>query len=186
VKSNKQRNSIKSFYNLVNASVVMHLVVNLLDKKIVTSTQLFVMTFYRAQFKIYRQTLRNLSLARSEMTEIQVKTMNIMQEEQAFLIIMNLMTCERLSFLQTKNRMNVAFFRAQNDFIVIDDVTNIMKEKTKHRRHLKSVIIFIINQDANVKFEKSKTFSYFSIFFDHEYHQNQSIENQINIRQILF
>jgi hypothetical protein len=116
------------------------------------------------------------------MTKIQIKTMNIMQEEQAFLIIMNLMICERLSFFQTKNRMNVAFSRAQNDFIVVDDATNIMKKKTKHRRHLKNVIIFIINQNANVKFEKSKTFSYFSIFFDHEYHQNQSIENQINIR----
>jgi superfamily I DNA and/or RNA helicase len=120
------------------------------------------------------------------MTEIQIKTMNIMQEEQALLIIMNLMTCERLNFLQTKNRMNVAFSRAQNDLIVVDDATNIMKEKTKHRRHLKSVIIFIINQNANVKFEKSKTFFYFSVFLDHEYHQNQSIEDQISIRQILF
>ncbi len=64
-------------------------------------------------------------------------------EEQAFLITMNLMICTRLNFLQAKNRINVVFFRAQNDLFVIDDVINNMKKKMPHRRHLKSVIIFI-------------------------------------------
>jgi hypothetical protein len=178
VEGNKQRDSTKSSYNLANASVVMHLVVDLLDKGIVTPAQLLVMTFYRAQFKIYRQALRNLSLARPEMAEVQVKTVDTMQGGQAPLIIMDLVACGRLGFLQAKNRMNVAFSRAQDGLIVVGDATNIMKEETKHRRHLGSVITFITNQDANVKFGEPETFPYLPAFLGHEYHQNQSIEDQ--------
>lgn len=65
----------------------MNLALNLIDKQVVASTQVVILTLYRAQYKTHRKALRNLFMTQSRMADIQVKTMKIMQGGQATVIM---------------------------------------------------------------------------------------------------
>jgi hypothetical protein len=152
VEGYKQRDKSKSSFNLLHVSVVMNLALDLINKKIIKPEQLVILTCYRAQYKIYRQALRNLSLAQSRMADIQVKTVDIMQSGQATVIIMDLVVCGRVGFLQSMNRVNVFCSRAMDGLFVVGDFTGIMKEKPSNRRHLVGggVITYISELNARV------------------------------------
>lgn len=151
VKGHREKDSTKSSVNFVNVSVVMNLALDMIGKEIVAPAQLVILTFYRAQYKIYRQALRNLSLAQPRMADIQVKTVDIMQGGQGTVIIMDLVVCNRVGFLQSMNRLNVSCSRAMDGLFVVGDLTGIMNERPNHRRHLGNVITYISKLRARVK-----------------------------------
>jgi hypothetical protein len=88
--------------------------------------------FYRAQYKFYRQTLRNLFFRNSTMLDVQIRTMNFMQKYQKSFIFFNLMTCQRLSFMRVKNRVNVVYFKTKHVIMIVENVDQIMKKQLKH------------------------------------------------------
>lgn len=50
VKGHKKQDNTESSFNLVNASVVMNLTLDLIDKQVVPSAQLVIVTFNCAQY----------------------------------------------------------------------------------------------------------------------------------------
>ena len=93
----------QSKFNFVNASIIMNLMINLMQKKIVNFVQLLILTFYRVQHKIYRQIVFNLFDVQFEMIFIKIKTINFMQNNEKRLIIMNFIIFQHIEFLCVKN-----------------------------------------------------------------------------------
>jgi superfamily I DNA and/or RNA helicase len=64
------KDSTHSLYNLINASTILNMIIKMIEQKIVQSCEVFIITFYRAQYRLYRQTLRNLFLRDSTMLDV--------------------------------------------------------------------------------------------------------------------
>jgi hypothetical protein len=162
VSEQTNKNSTKSFFNLMNVFAIMRLTINFIKKRIMKFVDLVILTFYKIQMKVYRQIIRNLSLIESRMINIQVKTMNFMQKNQIFVIIMNVMICNKIDFLCLKNRVNVVCFRIMNKLFVVNDVINIMSEKIFHRRHIDNVFTFMIERSIKIRVKNLRSSLYVS------------------------
>lgn len=99
IKGVTQEDHTKSQYNIANASLVLNLMIKMIEEGVVKPSEVVIMTFYRAQLKIYQQALRSLSLAHPNMVEIRVYTVDKMQGSQAPFIIMDIVVTKRMGFL---------------------------------------------------------------------------------------
>ena len=134
------KNSIRFLYNIINAFVILNLMMNMIIKKIVKFSDIFILFVYRAQFKLYRQTIKNMNLFHFEMLNIQIRTMNFMQKNQTSLIIFDIVVCQRLDFMRLKNKMNVTCSRIMKKMIIVANVKQMMNERYNVRQHFDNVI----------------------------------------------
>ena len=134
------KNSIRFLYNIINAFVILNLMMNMIIKKIVKFSDIFILFVYRAQFKLYRQTIKNMNLFHFEMLNIQIRTMNFMQKNQISLIIFNIVVCQRFDFMRLKNKMNVTCFRIMKRMIIVANVKQMMNERYNVRQHFDNVV----------------------------------------------
>jgi hypothetical protein len=142
-----------------------------------------ILTFYKIQMKVYRQIIRNLSLIESRMINIQVKTMNFMQKNQIFVIIMNVMICNKVDFLRLRNRVNVACFRIMNELFVVSDFINIMSEKIFHRQHIDNVFTFMIERSIKIRAKNLRSSSYVSTILFRRDMKNQKLNKEKNVKK---
>ncbi len=98
IKEKILKNNTHSLYNLINASTIFNLMIKMIERNVMQFREMFIIIFYRAQFKLYKQILRNLSLMKSKLLNIQVRTVNFMQECQKSFIFLDLMICQKLDF----------------------------------------------------------------------------------------
>jgi hypothetical protein len=69
VKKKILKNNTNSLYNLINASTILNLMIKMIERNVMQSREMFIIIFYRAQFKFYKQILRNLSLMKSKIVK---------------------------------------------------------------------------------------------------------------------
>ncbi len=122
VKEEILKNSTHSLYNLISASTILNLMIKMIERNVMQSREMFIIIFYRTQFKLYKQILRNLSLMKSKLLNIQIRTMNFMQECQKSFIFLDLMICQQLNFMRIKNRVNEICFKTEHVMMIIDDI----------------------------------------------------------------
>jgi hypothetical protein len=162
---------------------IMRLAINFIKERIMKFVNLVILTFYKIQMKVYRQIIRNLSLIESRMINIQVKTMNFMQKSQIFVIIMNVIICNKIDFLRLKNRVNVACFRIMNELFIVSDVINIMSEKIFHRRYIDNVFTIMIEKSIKIRAKDLKSSSYVSTIFFRRDMKNQKLNKEKNVKK---
>ncbi len=143
---------------------------------------MFIIIFYRVQFKLYKQILRNLSLMKSKLLNIQVRTMNFMQKCQKSFIFLDLMICQKLNFMRVKNRVNVTCFRTEHVMMIIDDIDQIMMKRLQFRQyfdnvfnHVKLLKEFVTSNDTKRNFYLSLSLSRTDVIDQ----SNQSIVNVV-------
>jgi len=109
--------------NLVNATVYMNMVKTLL--KTFKSKHLAIISLYWAQQKVYYCALYQLQfkLKEKDLRAIQNKTIDSFQENEANIIILNLVITKKLGFTQEMNQLNVALTQVQDSLMVITDVS---------------------------------------------------------------
>jgi hypothetical protein len=132
------------------------MIIKMIEQKVVQSYEVFIVTFYRAQYRLYRQTLRNLIFRDSTMLDVQVRTMNFMQRCQRSFIFLDLMTCQRLSFMRIKNRVNVIYFKTEYVMMIVENVDQIMKKQLKHRLHFENVFDHVKLLEASITVIETK------------------------------
>jgi hypothetical protein len=183
VSEQANKNSTRSSFNLMNVFAIMRLAIDLIKKRIMKFVDLVILTLYRAQMKVYRQIIRNLSLIESRMIDIQVKTMNFMQKSQISVIIMNVMICNKIDFLRLRNRVNVACFRIMNELFVVSDVISIMSEKVFHRRHIDNVFTFMIERSIKIRVKDLRSSSYVSTILFRRDMKDQKSDKEKNVEK---
>jgi hypothetical protein len=135
-----------------NASVVLQLVEDMIDKGVVSPGQVTILTFYRAQAKLYRQGLRNLAIAHPNMFAVQVRTVDSMQGNQAPFVLLDVVTTSKLGFMRMRNRVNVACSRAMDGLAIVGDIDGIMKDKPHLRRHFGNVFNHVKKLRAEITY----------------------------------
>ena len=77
-KGTQETDSIMLRYNIDNAHLIMQSVIDMIDRKVVSSQDLLIITFYQAQLKLYDRSLGHLflTLATAHMTAIKISTVN--------------------------------------------------------------------------------------------------------------
>jgi hypothetical protein len=174
------KDNTSSFFNLINAFVIMKLTIDFIKKKIMKSIELVILIFYQIQMKVYRQVIKNLFLIEFLMINIQIKTINFMQRNQASVIIMNVIMCKKINFLRLRNRVNMTCFRVMNELFIVDDVTSIMKEKIFRHRHIDNVFTFIIEKSTLVKANHERLSSWISTSFVSRDLKDQTFDKEID------
>ena len=139
VKKKFHANNTSFFYNMKSANIIIIFVVRMIQKEIVKFIDILIMISYRAQYKFYRQIVRNLILIDFKTKHIQIQTMNFMQKCQTFIIFFDIVASQKFDFMKNKNRMNVACFRVMKTFIIIVNVDEIMKQFFFVRCHFENV-----------------------------------------------
>jgi hypothetical protein len=90
------------------------------------------------------------------MLDVQVRTINFMQKCQKSFIFLDLMTCQKLSFMRIKNRVNVVYFKAEHVMMIVEDVDQIMKKQLKHRLHFENVFDYVKLLKASITVIETK------------------------------
>jgi hypothetical protein len=182
VKEKILKNNTHSLYNLINASTIFNLMIKMIERNVMQSREMFIIIFYRAQFKLYKQILRNLSLMKSKLLNIQVRIMNFMQECQKSFIFLDLMICQKLNFMRIKNRVNVTCFRTEHVMMIIDDIDQIMMKRLQLRQyfdnvfnHVKLFREFVTSNDTKRNLYLSFSLSWTDVIDQ----SNQSIVNVV-------
>lgn len=67
-------------YNVRNLNESLGLTVAIIKKKVLMSSEITIMIFYKAQIHLYKQALRNLPKEHSALRNINVKTVDSMQD----------------------------------------------------------------------------------------------------------
>jgi len=112
-----------SWCNLVNATVCMNMVKTLL--KTFKSKHLAIISPYWAQQEVYYHALYQLQskLKEKDLQAIQNKTIDSFQENEANIIILNLVITKKLGFTQEMNQLNVALTWVWDSLMMITDVS---------------------------------------------------------------
>ncbi len=112
-----------SWCNLVSTTVCMNMVEILL--KTFESKHLAIISPYWAQQKVYYCALYQLKfkLKKKNLWAIQNKTIDSFQENEANIIILNLVITKKLGFTQEMNQLNVALTQTQDNLMMITDVS---------------------------------------------------------------
>jgi hypothetical protein len=109
--------------------------------------------------------------------------MNFMQRNQIFVIIMNMMICNKIDFLRLKNRVNVACFRIMNELFVMNDVINIISEKIFHRQHIDNVFTFMIEKSIKIRAKNLRSSSYVSTILFRRDMKDQKFNKEKNVKK---
>ncbi len=181
VKEKILKNSTHSLYNLINASTILNLMIKMIERNVMQFREMFIISFYRAQFKFYKQILRNLSLMKSKLLNIQVRTMNFMQECQRSFIFLNLMICQKLNFMRVKNRVNVTCFKTEHVMIIIDDIDQIMMKWLQFRQYFDNVFNHVKLLREFVTSNDTKRNLYLSLSLSRADVINQSNQSIVNV-----
>ncbi len=109
--------------NLVNATVCMNMMKTLL--KTFDSKHLAIISPYWAQQKVYHCALYWLQfkLKKKNLWAIQNKTIDSFQENEADIIILNLVVTKKLGFMQEMNWLNIALTQMWDSLMMITDVS---------------------------------------------------------------
>ncbi len=109
--------------NLVNATVCMNMMKTLL--KTFESKHLAIISPYWAQQKVYYHALYQLQskLKKKDLWAIQNKIIDSFQENEADIIILNLVVTKKLGFTQEMNWLNIALTQTQDSLMMITDVS---------------------------------------------------------------
>jgi hypothetical protein len=109
--------------NLVNATVCMNMVKTLL--KTFESKHLAIISPYWAQQKVYYCALYWLQskLKKKNLWAIQNKIIDSFQENEANIIILNLVVTKKLGFMQEMNWLNIALTQMWDSLMMITDVS---------------------------------------------------------------
>jgi len=109
--------------NLVNATVCMNMMKTLL--KTFESKHLAIISLYWAQQKVYYCALYQLQfkLKKKDLQAIQNKIIDSFQENEANIIILNLVITKKLGFTQEMNQLNIALTQVWDSLMVITDVS---------------------------------------------------------------
>ncbi len=109
--------------NLVNTTVCMNMVKTLL--KTFKSKHLAIISLYWAQQKVYYCALYQLQfkLKKKDLRTIQNKTIDSFQENEADIIILNLVITKKLDFTQEMNWLNIALTQTWDGLMMITDVS---------------------------------------------------------------
>ncbi len=109
--------------NLVNATVCMNMVKTLL--KTFKSKHLAIISLYWAQQKVYYCALYQLQskLKKKNLQAIQNKIIDSFQENEANIIILNLVITKKLGFMQEMNQLNIALTQTWDSLMMITDVS---------------------------------------------------------------
>ena len=143
VSSTTQQDGSKSRFNTKNASVALNLGVNMINKRKIQAQDLLIMTLYRAQYRLYRQSIQSLARSDAWLMGVKVKTVDSMQGCKATFIIFDVVATENIGFLRLKNRVNVACSKGIDGMIILGDAEGILKEKAKCRRYFGDVFNYL-------------------------------------------
>jgi hypothetical protein len=113
--------------------------IKMIERNVIQSREMFIIIFYRVQFKFYKQILRNLSLMKSKLLNIQIRTMNFMQECQRSFVFFDLMICQKLNFMRIKNLVNVICFKTEHVIMIIHDIDQIMMKRLQFRQYFDNI-----------------------------------------------
>jgi len=120
-----------SWCNLVNATVCMNMMKTLL--KMFELKHLAIISPYWAQQKVYYCALYQLQfkLKKKNLWAIQNKTIDSFQENEADIIILNLVVTKKLDFMQEMNQLNIALTWAWDGLMMI---TNVSVNKSQNNK----------------------------------------------------
>lgn len=90
----------------------------------------------------------------SKIDEIDVKTMNSMQNSELTFIIMNIVIIESFEFMRLKNGVNVVCFRVKTDLMIIVNVCKNIKFQKIKRFHFEKMFQYVKNFYAKHEFVK--------------------------------
>ncbi len=132
--------------NLVNATVCMNMVKTLL--KTFESKHLAIISPYWAQQKVYYCALYQLQfkLKKKDLRAIQNKIIDSFQENEANIIILNLVVTKKLGFMQEMNQLNVALTWAQDSLMIITDVSANKSQNNKEFARWLTKLISLFKQ----------------------------------------
>ncbi len=132
--------------NLVNATVCMNMMKTLL--KTFKSKHLAIISLYQAQQKVYYCALYWLQfkLKKKNLQTIQNKTIDSFQENEANIIILNLVITKKLGFTQEMNQLNVALTQAWDGLMMITDVSVNKSQNNKRFAHWLRKLISLFKQ----------------------------------------
>ncbi len=137
--------------NLVNATVCMNMMKTLL--KTFESKHLAIISPYWAQQKVYYCALYQLQskLKEKDLRAIQNKTIDSFQENEANIIILNLVVTKKLGFTQEMNQLNIALTQTQDSLMVITDVSVNKSQNNKKFVHWLRKLISLFKQSRLIQ-----------------------------------
>jgi len=132
--------------NLVNTTVCMNMVKTLL--KTFESKHLAIISPYQAQQKVYYRALYQLQskLKKKDLQAIQNKTIDSFQENEANIIILNLVVTKKLGFMQEINWLNIALTQTWDDLMMITNVSANKSQNNKGFAHWLRKLISLFKQ----------------------------------------
>jgi len=140
-----------SWCNLVNATICMNMMKTLL--KTFKSKHLAIISPYWAQQKVYYCALYQLQskLKEKDLRAIQNKTIDSFQENEANIIILNLVITKKLGFTQEMNQLNVALTQTWDSLMMITDVSVNKSQNNKGFVHWLRKLISLFKQSRLVQ-----------------------------------
>jgi len=137
--------------NLVNATVCMNMMKTLL--KTFESKHLAIISLYWAQQKVYYCALYWLQfkLKKKDLWAIQNKIIDSFQENEADIIILNLVITKKLGFMQEMNWLNVALTQVWDDLMIITDVSVNESQNNKKFAHWLRKLISLFKQSRLIQ-----------------------------------
>ncbi len=140
-----------SWCNLVNATVCMNMMKTLL--KTFESKHLAIISPYQAQQKVYYCALYQLQskLKKKDLQAIQNKTIDSFQENEADIIILNLVITKKLGFMQEMNRLNIALTQTWDGLMMITDVSANKSQNNKGFVHWLRKLISLFKQSRLIQ-----------------------------------
>ena len=137
--------------NLVNATVCMNMMETLL--KTFKSKHLAIISPYQAQQKVYYWALYQLQfkLKEKDLQAIQNKIIDSFQENEADIIILNLVVTKKLGFMQEMNWLNIALTQTQDSLMMITDVSVNKSQNNKKFVHWLRKLISLFKQSRLIQ-----------------------------------
>jgi len=137
--------------NLVNVTVCMNMMKTLL--KTFKSKHLAIISPYWAQQKVYYCALYQLQfkLKKKNLRAIQNKIIDSFQENEANIIILNLVITKKLGFTQEMNWLNIALTQTWDSLMMITDVSVNKSQNNKEFAHWLRKLISLFKQSRLIQ-----------------------------------
>lgn len=134
----------KSTYNLESAAVTINVLISLLNNG-TNPSDVAIIVPYEAQYQIMRTAMRlyQADYTHLHIEKVSVKKIDGYQGGEAPYVILDLVTTQRLGFLQSRSRVNVAMTRVKDGLVVIADAEGLEKAASRIRSRGKHIISFI-------------------------------------------
>ena len=167
----KLEHNNRSMYNRINASEGLNIVMNLIDSGTLEADDVTILTFYRAQRRLYLQSLENASSAKPKMRNIQVRTVDSMQGRESPFILLDTVTTKPLRFLQYKNRINVSCSRAKDGMAIVAEFDDITRQDEIECRYFGNVLQHIVRRRWMQRLRENRCKSIYA--FDNGYYHHE-------------